>query len=61
MEAQQYCFQAGILVAEGWLKQIIVQDQVKGFVRAFPKIVGKDNLLQFPLNVAANTVYHGGG
>ena len=58
MEAQQYCLQAGVLVAEGWLKLIIVQDQVKGFVRAFPKVAAKENLLQFPPKVAANTVYH---
>jgi hypothetical protein len=60
MEAQQLCLAAGVLVAEGWLKLTIVQDQVKGFVRAYPKAIAKKTLLQFPPKVAANTVYHSG-
>ena len=48
IEAQQFCTAAGVLVAEGWLKLVIVQDQVKGFVRAYPKAVANENILRFP-------------
>jgi hypothetical protein len=48
IEAQQFCTAAGVLVAEGWLKLVIVQDQVKGFIRAYPKAVANENILRFP-------------
>jgi hypothetical protein len=51
MEAQQLCLAAGVLVEEGWLSMIVVQGQIKGFIRAFPKTAAgnsKQNLLQFP-------------
>jgi hypothetical protein len=51
MAAQGYCLAAGVLVAEGWLSMVVVQGQIKGFIRAFPKTVTlapKENILQFP-------------
>jgi hypothetical protein len=51
LEAQEYCLAAGGLVAEGWLNMVLVQGQIKGFIRAFPKEAAaapKANLLQFP-------------
>ena len=46
--AQQFCLAAGVLVAEGWLSMVVVQGQLKGFIRAYAKEVPKENLLQFP-------------
>jgi hypothetical protein len=53
MEAQQFCLAAGVLVAEGWLKMVMVQGQTKGFIRAYAKEVPKENLLQFPVTSTA--------
>jgi hypothetical protein len=47
--AQEYCLAAGVLVAEGWLSMVIVQGQIKGFIRMYPKRAPKENVLQFPL------------
>ena len=49
MAAQEYCLAAGVLVAEGWLSMVVVQGQLKGFIRAYAKEVPKENLLQFPV------------
>ena len=52
MEAQQFCLAAGVLVAEGWLSMVVVQGQIKGFIRKYPKTsphVLQQNLLQFPI------------
>ena len=51
MEAQEYCLAAGVLVAEGWLSMVVVQGQIKGFIRDFPKTAAPPpprNILQFP-------------
>jgi hypothetical protein len=48
LEAQRFCLTAGVLVAEGWLSMVVVQGQIKGFVRAYPKTITKRNLLEFP-------------
>ena len=53
MEAQQFCLAAGVLAAEGWLKMVMVQGQIKGFIRAYAKEVPKENLLQFPVTSTA--------
>ena len=47
--AQQLCLAAGVLVAEGWLSMVVVQGQIKGFIRTYPKAAPRENLLQFPL------------
>ncbi len=49
VEAQQLCLAAGVLVAEGWLSMVVVQGQIKGFIRTYPKAAPRENLLQFPL------------
>lgn len=49
VEAQQLCLAAGVLVAEGWLRIVTVQGQLKGFIRAYPKEVRNENLLPFPV------------
>jgi hypothetical protein len=46
--AQGYCVEAGVLVAEGWLRIVRVQGQIRGFIRTYPKAALKENLLQFP-------------
>ena len=51
--AQGYCLEAGVLAAEGWLKMVMVQGQIKGFIRAYAKEVPKENLLQFPVTSTA--------
>jgi hypothetical protein len=51
-DAHEYCLEAGILVAEGWLRMVLVQGEIKGFVRAYPKTappVLKEKILQFPM------------
>ena len=48
VEAQQFCLAAGVLVAEGWLRMVAVQGQIKGFIRAYPKTITKKNILEFP-------------
>jgi hypothetical protein len=51
VEAQEYCLAAGGLVAEGWLRMVIVQGQIRGFIRAYPKAGAPalpENILQFP-------------
>lgn len=51
-EAQEYCLAAGVLVAEGWLRMVVVQGQIRGFIRAFPKTAAEalgENILQFPM------------
>jgi hypothetical protein len=49
MEAQVYCLAAGVLVGEGWLSMVMVQGQIKGFIRAYAKAAPKENVLQFPI------------
>src|ERR1035441_4045195 len=49
VEAQQFCLAAGVLVAEGWLSMVVVQGQIKGFIRKYPRATTKENLLQFPV------------
>lgn len=51
MEAQGYCLEAGFLVAEGWLSMVVVQGQIKGFIRVYPKAAPKENVLQFPMKI----------
>ena len=51
LEAQRFCLTAGVLVAEGWLSMVVVQGQIKGFVRAYPQMAApapNENILQFP-------------
>jgi hypothetical protein len=50
--AQEYCLAAGVLVAEGWLRMVMVQGQLKGFIRAYPRtaeVALPANILLFPL------------
>jgi hypothetical protein len=52
IEAQQFCLAAGVLVAEGWLSMVVVQGEIKGFIRKYPKTsphVLQQNILQFPV------------
>ena len=49
--AQEYCLAAGVLVAEGWLSMVMVQGQIKGFIRMYPKAGAPalpENVLRFP-------------
>ena len=49
--AQEYCLAAGVLVAEGWLSMVVVEGQIRGFIRAYPKAGAPalpENILQFP-------------
>jgi len=47
-EAQRSCLAAGVLVAEGWLSMIVVQGQIKGFIRKYPRVAPKETVLRFP-------------
>jgi len=49
LAAQEFCLAAGVLVAEGWLRMVMVQGQLKGFIRAYPKASAlEDGVLRFP-------------